>query len=177
MDLADLASKIEFSVLPDSDEGEAPFDEKEFDIVSPFATILSGVENETTIVEDPESEEPEEIPAELPEEEPLESGSSDEKKKSLTNPENSEISADKLNTNLESFTGNPGISVVYRPFLLEEYSDPEELEAMPEEDDITDDTVIEEREGVHYINKAILNSDHEEQLNEDFKNLVDSLID
>jgi hypothetical protein len=71
------------------------------------------------------------------------------------------------------------MSLVYKPFLLEENSDPEELEAMPEDDEENieeDDTVIEEREGVHYVSKIVLDSNPTEDLDKDFKNLVDSLI-
>jgi hypothetical protein len=49
----------------------------------------------------------------------------------------------------------------------------EEAEEEPGEND-----VIEEREGVHYISKDILNPhpEVEKNLNQDFKNLVDSVI-
>ncbi|AEF83083.1 hypothetical protein [Leadbettera azotonutricia] len=194
MDLADLASKIEFSTLPDTDEEEALL-EKELEIVSPFETMLSGFDDkaETTLDEEPVLEEaveeaklPVEIPAEPPAEEPSELESPDEKKNPLKNLADAEAPGSGPNTKLEAFTVNSGMSVIYKPFFLEEYGDPEELEAMPGEDDIEeiaskpdtadDDAIIEEREGVHYVNKAILDSGTKEQLNEDFKNLVDSII-
>jgi hypothetical protein len=93
------------------------------------------------------------------------------------------------------------MSVIYKPFLGGgEYSDPEILQealsdgAGENEDaketaqeipdrlpgEPEDDSVIEEREGVHYISQKVLNNDAEkniQDLDQDFKKLVDSIID
>ena len=90
---------------------------------------------------------------------------------------------------------------MYKPFLGGgEYTDPEILlEALSNEagenevpketaqeipdrppGEPEDDSVIEEREGVHYISQNVLNNDAEkntQDLDQDFKKLVDSLID
>jgi hypothetical protein len=77
--------------------------------------------------------------------------------------------------------------VIYKPLLFDSFADPQELEGLPgniEEEppgtpEQEDDTnVIEEHEGLHYINKEILNPglETEKDLNPDFKNLVDSII-
>jgi hypothetical protein len=64
------------------------------------------------------------------------------------------------------------MSLMSAPFFMEQYSDPEVLEAAEDGD------AIEEREGVHYISQAVLDagSDAVPNLNRDFKNLVDSVI-
>lgn len=87
-----------------------------------------------------------------------------------------------------------GMFLMHRPFLYTDFSDPQDLESLPddfeekqpeslppkEEDANTEDdvSIIEEHEGVHYINQEILNPDPqtEKDLNPDFKNLVNSVI-
>jgi hypothetical protein len=80
------------------------------------------------------------------------------------------------------------MSLMYKPFLYADFSDPQDLESLPDdpkkkpepgspgEDD--GDNVIEEREGVHYINREILNPGPTtgKPLNPDFENLVNSVM-
>jgi hypothetical protein len=85
------------------------------------------------------------------------------------------------------------MSLMYTPFLYPVFSDPRDLESLagdpeekpetvpPEKDedtDIGDSNIIEEHEGVHYINREMLNPGPktEEDLNPDFKDLVNSVI-
>jgi hypothetical protein len=84
-----------------------------------------------------------------------------------------------------------GLSLVYKPFLTDSFSDPQDLEGLPDDIEeeppsnspeqdtsIQDTNIIEEHEGLHYINKEILSPgfETEKDLNPDFKNLVDSII-
>jgi hypothetical protein len=84
---------------------------------------------------------------------------------------------------------NTGTSLIYKPFLREEYSDPEILESLPVKNPATVQpdaapaavlNIIEEREGVHYVSQAALdsspNSEKDLDLNQDFKDLVNSII-
>jgi hypothetical protein len=71
------------------------------------------------------------------------------------------------------------MSLIYRPFLIEDKSDLPSLELAvtgSEEEDVSE--VIEEREGVHYVNSEILNQnpETEKNLNRDLKTLIDSVI-
>jgi hypothetical protein len=45
MELAELARKIEFHVLPETDEDLPPESDDDLEVVSPFATMLSHFEN------------------------------------------------------------------------------------------------------------------------------------
>ncbi|MDR1566327.1 MAG: hypothetical protein LBS48_03460 [Treponema sp.] len=217
-DLADLASKIEFSALPETSGEEASM-EDDLEVFSPFATMLSdfdgggipasqaeneekdaaetGTEKpiEETIktgetIEQEETEKVKELPAELDEEDTDadfgDLNSEEEKKKSkiaeTENPEKIE------STKLEPFNINIGIPVVYKPFqmgntnleILEPLPDDGiAIEEIPGEPEVAEYPVIEEREGVHYINKTVLNISAEtiKDLNQDFKDLVDSIIE
>jgi hypothetical protein len=63
-----------------------------------------------------------------------------------------------------------GLPLVYRPFLVEENSEPGFLDVY--------DEVIEEKDGVHYINKNALTPDQTapEALDPEFRDLVDSVL-
>jgi hypothetical protein len=82
------------------------------------------------------------------------------------------------------------MSLVYRPFMIEEYPNPAILESpdvdveTPEpreiqNDDDTGGKIIEERDGIHYINKELLETGGFtiKGLNDEFKNLVDSIVE
>jgi hypothetical protein len=81
------------------------------------------------------------------------------------------------------------MSLIHRPFLYTDFSDPQDLESLPDDfeerpseagtpQEEHDANVIEEHEGIHYINREILNPNPqtEKDLNPDFKNLVNSVI-
>jgi hypothetical protein len=63
-----------------------------------------------------------------------------------------------------------GLPLIYRPFLIEENSEPDSLDVY--------DEVIEEKDGVHYINKNALATDQPapEALDPEFRDLVDSVL-
>jgi hypothetical protein len=96
------------------------------------------------------------------------------KKKSVGEAKNSGSPPAELEDTLDR-----GMSLIYRPFLIEDKSGLQSLElaaAGSEEDAVSE--VIEEREGVHYVNSEILNQDPETEktLNRDLKTLIDSVI-
>jgi hypothetical protein len=64
--------------------------------------------------------------------------------------------------------------LVSAPFFMEKYPDPQVLEAVED----VNEAIIEEREGIHYINRIALDagSGAVPHLNRDFKDLVDSVI-
>jgi hypothetical protein len=168
LDLANLASQIEFSELP-VEEGEDTAPEKEVEIVSPFATMLSDFSAEEAPAEGGEKKKP--------------AG----KKATIQRAQNSQKNQKAPeNAGPETVSIQHGMSVLYKPFVYTCVSDPEPLESLPDEDDAPEiltledgePDVIEEHEGVHYISKEALSPDTETEknLNPDFKNLVDSVI-
>ncbi|MDR0877051.1 MAG: cache domain-containing protein [Treponema sp.] len=78
---------------------------------------------------------------------------------------------------LKELAGDRGISVLYRPFLVQDRGDPEILEPLPE-DAAADGEIILERGGLHFINNNILTPDigMEKTLDPAFKYLVDSVL-
>jgi hypothetical protein len=195
MDLANLASQIEFSSGPPKEEEEEDTAlEKELEIVSPFATMLSdfsddreadaGIEAEPSFPKtDENSSRPE-----------ASGGAAEGEKKKPGEEEEEKVAAVKRSeSGLETLRVQQGMSLMYTPFLYPVFSDPQDLESLPddpeekpetsppgEDEDANtgDSNIIEEHEGVHYINRDILNpgSKTEEDLNPDFKDLVDSVI-
>jgi hypothetical protein len=71
-----------------------------------------------------------------------------------------------------------GMSLIYKPFLIEDKSSPQSLELAAPSAEVNAPGIIEEREGVHYINREILspNPEIEKTLDPDLKTLVDSVI-
>ena len=143
-----------------------------------------------------DSREPEisgEGPAEMPAEEPVMDNSSEpesfppddeesEKKNETLNEFQNAILIEEINSNRE-------LSLISTPFFSLDDAEIETLEVLSggdneagtiiEDDAYVDDGgVIEEREGVHYINEEILNADPQTALNinRDFQKLVDSII-
>jgi hypothetical protein len=184
--LNNLTSEIEFSELPDTDTADIPLD-NEFEIVSPFATMLSDFSGKDDTGE--------EIPeAPLEEEEP----------QSLTgddNPEVEEIDSEQTDqishetVKLDELEGHTG-SLVYKPFTIRDQATPpnletlqhteeEEPELIPPVDNVEDvpessgpETIIEERDGIHYVTESVLTPDEktEQNLDPGFKNLIDSVL-
>jgi hypothetical protein len=72
--------------------------------------------------------------------------------------------------NPDQYNGAYGVPLVYKPFHIEENREPESLDAYTE--------VIEEKDGVHYINKNAFTPDKPalEALDPEFKDLVDSVL-
>ncbi|MDR1863784.1 MAG: cache domain-containing protein [Treponema sp.] len=169
LDLANLESQIEFSSSP-WEEGEDAGLEKEMEIVSPFATMLVDFSNDQASDNATDTTEGEEKKPE------------DEKR--IRN-----------ESGLETLKVQHDISLLSKPFLYNDLSEPRDLESLPDgieekphrtktpekehgANGSINGNIIEERGGVHYINREILNSDPKtgRGFNPDFKNLVDSVI-
>jgi hypothetical protein len=75
---------------------------------------------------------------------------------------------------------NTGTPLLYKPFRMKEYGDISVLEALPVEKPATPRPlpIIEERQGLHYISQAALDSapNTARDLNQDFKDLVNSIL-
>jgi hypothetical protein len=166
IDLANLASQIEFAESTVEEETDDSALDMDLKIGSPFATMFSDFS---------EAEEVEEAG------EPKEAGET-EKKKLEEETEKAKKNESAGNAGLEALNTQNGMSLVYNPFLLDTYFDHEPLEGLTddEEDEIPAEEIpaIEEHEGVHYISKEILSlhPTAEKGLNTEFKNLVDSVI-
>jgi hypothetical protein len=182
-DLAALASQIEFSSSPSEAEEDDIALEKELEIVSPFATMLSHFSGG----EDKDTGTGELLP------ESSQNASKTEPSDGIKEGEKKKPGGQKRSeSGLETLSVQPGMSLMSRPFLYEGFSDPQDLEGVPDdfknslsetkpsEKDINvkDINVIEEHEGVHYINREILKPGLHagKDLNPDFKNLVDSVL-
>jgi hypothetical protein len=191
MDLANLASQIEFSSGPPKEEEEDTALEKELEIVSPFATMLSDFSDDR---DDGTAAEPffqEETAENSSKTEPSDSTKEGEKKK--PEDEKQVAAVKRSESGLETLQVQQGMSLMYTPFSYPVFSDPQDLESLsgdlkenpetgpPGEDEDADtggSNIIEEHEGVHYINREILNPGPktEKALNPDFENLVNSVM-
>lgn len=178
VDLAEIASLIEFGKISDEEENDEELTlQNDLEIASPFDTMFTnGKEADESDIEElvmlPDDDDGPEIslqtsvPIEVKEDTP---GENSENEKS---------------EGIQVFPSVEGLSVLYKPFHAAAQSSPQTLQALAEDDDssvpeeitgdITDD-VIEERQGVHYIKKTTLDT-KAQNLNKDFKNLVDSVI-
>ena len=201
INIDNLASQIEFSPIIEQDKTEDYKLHDDFEIVSPFATILfdfSTNSDEGYLQPAGEESLAEEIPEEISDSPVLSTGKVSEDEGSPTEemeylaPAEEETSEktglDDNSTDAaleEDENISDGISVIYKPFYESTGDkDIETLEALPGDDgnneeecaDIVD--IIEEREGIHYISKDVLNTETESNANldRDFKNLVDSII-
>ena len=192
--LANVASEIEFSPVPEIDN---PWDESLDDdlvIVSPFSNMFTGFsissEDEFGFSRDDsdsdlesnsdsdqnrvDSESGESSPDSSPADSPSPTVEDEEKKNRILNETPANISEENLEVLLP---------VIYKPFQgLPKSMDVETLEALPfdesEGTDTEDSGIIREREGIHYINSDALENSNgiEVEINRDFKNLVDSII-
>jgi hypothetical protein len=187
IDLANIASQIEFSSSPLKEEEEDTALEKELEIVSPFATMFSPFSDDGDTDAGTEAEPPSLATGENSfKTEP--SGDTEGEKKKPEEEKEKVTTVKRNESGLETMRVQQGMSLMYKPFLYPVFSDPRDLESLPgdpdekpaetlpKEDDGTD--VIEEHEGVPYINREILNSGPEtgKDLNLDFKDLVNSVI-
>ena len=184
-----LASQIEFSPTVEQDTHEDTSIREDFEIVSPFATLLfdfSGADDDIPLTGlDDENDEAIDVIEEITE------APADDSKEEIEylNPVDEEDGKDSSQdesrdaTLEEDKNTTQGISVVYRPFFeVSDHGSFETLEALPgengeeEEAEVVD--IIEEREGIHYINQGVLKPVPEAAmtLDKDFKDLVDSII-
>ena len=196
MNIDSMASQIEFSpsIVPESGE-EASLND-DFEIVSPFATMLidfSNPDNEEIKItirkegaeEDYSEEIVEKIPDAIEEIEFLSAAEEEEKQEIENDPENIAMEAELT----EDIGASNNFSLIYKPFMEVRNANsfepldklPGQSEEMEEVIDVLEEVpdgdsndIIEEREGIHYIKKDILDS--EININEDFKDLVDSVI-
>jgi hypothetical protein len=179
-DLANLASRIEFSSCPAKEEEDTALD-KEFEIVSPFATMLSDFSGERDTNAGTAEEAAENFSKNEPSGDRTEGETAAKVKKS--------------ESGIETLIVQQGASLIYKPFSYGSFSDPRDLEN-PEENPKKeppgsarpgkeagntrkyDAKIIEEHEGIHYVSTEILNPgpQTEKKLNPDFKNLVNSVI-
>ena len=160
VDLAALASEIEFSSGPEEESTEDDSIEHDLEIVSPFSAMLDDF-TDTIDYEDSSIGE-----------ETLEQifGPSDENKNNSANDEPAQ--------NVEIIQ-NLGQQLITKPFDTVGKKKIETLEALHEEQSSTGrSNVIKEKEGLPFISADALNPDEREEkfINRDFKNLVDSVI-
>ena len=171
-DIASLASQIEFSQEPEIDN--TPDDDMDMEVVSPFSTMLSGFKSlaangirsdaDDNSEEDQETQEAEEMPEDVEGISRVSSGFSE----------------------TETMQGKEIVSLIPRSFFNMGVANIETLEVLPGEDeddlapldDEDPDSVIKEKEGVHYINGDAIKAGSESSAsyNQDFKDLVDSII-
>ncbi|AEF85583.1 hypothetical protein TREPR_0713 [Treponema primitia ZAS-2] len=173
-DLDALASEIEFSPVPgeleneneNENDGEEDSLIEDFEIVSPFSTILSDFPGEHALKEEQ---------LELLDEEPVQ-----------------EDTRETLAEEIGAYLVNPLFS---QPFQTEMANEIEVLESpddedgdveenlpdleIPQESGENEDEFILERDGVNYINENLLSPDRKilEKLDRDFQDLIDSVLD
>jgi len=181
-----LASQIEFSPIPEPENTEDVIFHEDFEVVSPFSSMLfdfsdfedqesppSGQVKENTAKEESIRENDEDI-------EFLDVADTEETR------EESQVPDELTEITLEEDKNiNKRLFMISKSFLdVAGNSDIETLEALPGEietlealpDDV--DEIITEKEGIPYISKEALSSDSEQDvsINKEFKNLVDSII-
>lgn len=161
-----LAREIEFSPLPaeleKENDGAADSLVEDFEIVSPFSTILSDFPGEDALKEEQ---------LELLDEE--------------------SVQEDTLETLVEEVLGTYLVNpLIYQPFQTEMVNEIEVLQVsdddeslpdleIPQDSDENEDEFILERDGVNYINESLLSPDKKtlEKLDQDFQDLIDSVLD
>jgi hypothetical protein len=158
IDLAALASQIEFSTETEPEPDEEDSIEHDLEIVSPFASMLGGFTD--TMDYDISSIG----------EETLEQifGPSDEND-SLNDDSWQEV----------EIIQNRGQPLITKPFSMAGKNKVETLEALTEEQSpIERGSIIEEKEGIPFVSANAINPDEKEEkfINRDFKDLVDSVI-
>jgi hypothetical protein len=201
-DIAALASQIEFS--PEIVQ-ESPADDsfrEDLEVVSPFSTILSrldddgnfsffapgenkeeGADSEDTVSFGEDSSALDE-----PASESENAGEPEAALEEISEPLPLDSVDDELKDDADSAKG---LSIISMPFFgMPANGDIRSLEVLPEDDDndpeliveeiepVDVENVIEEREGVHYVSEDAAKPSPETaaSLNREFKNLVDSII-
>jgi hypothetical protein len=149
-DIAVLAREIEFTPLPEDETGTAGGNSlSNLEIVSPFVTMLSDLDTGS----------------EIPAGGNGNSGGIPENGKGSPCPAAKETPA--KTSKLEILDGNYQMSLVYRPFTLEN---------IPPQDLTPAEPVIISRNGVNYINTAALEDEAGIPLDKGFQRLVNSVL-
>jgi hypothetical protein len=160
-DIDELAREIEFSPTPEPEENLSEANE-DLEIVSPFADIFFDFSNTDTEEADQED---------------FAGGGGDSPPKKGPQAklkEGRDPSGDSAD--LEEMGNKFTMSLVYRSFFQGKTPAPDFLEA-PLSEPAGEDPVIEERDGLHFVSQAVLAPEKvEENLDREFKNLVDSLL-
>jgi hypothetical protein len=155
-EIASMASEIEFTPSPEEEAGSSEEEHMSgLEIVSPFATMLSNLDDGA-------------IP---PASKEAGNGNHDEDEEDEPEedaPQKAKLPAFKT-SKLEILDGNYRMSLVYRPFTVEETASPQDLESS------SSGPVIKARNGVNYIDPGLLNEEPEE-LDKDFQDLVNSVL-
>ena len=197
MTIEKVASQIEFSPVLEQESSAEETLQDDLEIVSPFSTILFDFENLDDYDAPPsdveELEEVKEVvesmePGDAEEKTEAPSGSEEEVEylspvDAVEEGEKTDSPNDSKDAVLEEDINISQSSLLSKPFLaVTGDTSIETLEALPEENDKNEDPnsdgVIEEREGIHYINSEVLSSETDAAvpLDRDFKKLVDSII-
>jgi hypothetical protein len=156
-DIDDAASKIEFSSLPESEE-DISETEEDLEIVSPFADIFSDFSHAG---EDTEKQ--------AAEEEPPGENAQKAPKAKIHNP----------NTGLEELKNHFDMPLMHKLLLFENTLNPEYLEVLPDSPPEPTEEVIEERDGLPFINQSSLHAPEDaagDISDREFKDLVDSVL-
>jgi hypothetical protein len=156
-DIDDAASKIEFSPLPELEE-DIPETEEDLEIVSPFADIFSDF-----------SKGGEEKEKQAAEEEPSGENAQKAPKAKINNP----------NTGLEELKNHFNMPLMHKLLLFENTLNPEYLETLQDSPPDPAEEVIEERDGLPFINQASLHAPEDaagDISDKEFKDLVDSVL-
>jgi hypothetical protein len=158
-DLDKLAHEIEFGPTPEPEEDIFDTDNEELEIVSPFADIFSNFSDADMEGQGPDEEEGESFGEDKKHPSAKMGGRKDNSKKGVF---------------LEELDNKSGMSLVYHSFFLGNNQTPEFLEVL--RDPLP--AVIEERDGLHFINRAVLYAPENAKPNLDprFKDLVDSVL-
>jgi hypothetical protein len=129
-EIAALAREIEFTPSQDDESGPAGESLADFEIVSPFPSMLSDLDDEQD--------------------------SADEKPVRVKT------------SKLEMLDGNYQMSLVYRPFTIEETRPPQDLPSA--------EAVIKARNGINYINTTALKNSMKIPPDRDFQRLVNAVL-
>jgi hypothetical protein len=163
-DINELASEIEFSPAPEPAENLSGAD-KDLEIVSPFADIFFDFSNTDTEEADPGE------------------GAGGEGEASPKKGPRAKLNAGRDpsgdSAGLEEMGNKFSMSLVYRSFFQGKTPAPDFLELQEDSppEPAGEEAVIEEWDGLHFISPAVLARENaEENLDREFKNLVDSLL-
>jgi hypothetical protein len=160
-DIDEVASEIEFGPAPEPEEN-IPGADEDLEIVSPFADIFFDFSNTGTEEQDPEESAEQEDAKKIPQ---------------------AKISNQADSAGLEELVNKFSTSLVFKSFFLGKSQVPEFLEAQEDSPRgpvvkpavLPEKALIEERDGLHFIKQAVP-APEEKNLDPEFKNLVDSVL-
>jgi hypothetical protein len=168
-DFSDLASQIEFAPTSETEDSGDIETQEDLEIVSPFSTMLSGFSNSDISSIDKEYENAEDS----------------EGTDSLSPPDSVEAKKKFLIGSLKTIIKKSdylSLPLFSKPFSNIGGAEIETLNAANEKPAINksfdEDSIIKEREGIHYVSGEVLKPDPgtAATLNKDFKDLIDSII-